>query len=187
MTTLAHRIVRQHGFLVALASGLVVLAVSLVQNVANAVIGQLSFLGTGGVPAWQWWAGYATQFATIAVPLALGVVFSFWFIAPIGSNLHIAHVISRAALAAAVGSVLVFLVNLATLGIPLVANGLMGQIRLTADAGDQFLQALGLSAAIAGGQLVTVAPLVILVGVLLRLWLEQHPSEYEIMGIVDTA
>jgi hypothetical protein len=33
----------------------------------------------------------------------------------------------------------------------------------------------------------SVAPLVILVGVLLRLWLERHPSEHEIVGIVDTA
>ena len=187
MSTLAHRVVRQHGFLVALASGLVVLAVSLVQNVLNALIGQLSFLGTSEAPAWQWWAGYATQFSSIAVPLALGVVLSFWFIAPIGPDLHIAHVITRAALGAVVGSVLVFLVNLATTGISLVTNGLMGQIRLTADAGDKFLQALGFSAAIAGGQLVTIAPLVILVGVLLRMWLARHPSEYEIMGIVDTA
>ena len=187
MTTLARRVVRQHGFLVALASGLVVLAVSLVQNVLNAVIGQLSLLGASGPSAGQWWAGYATQFASIAVPLALGVVLSFWFIAPIGPDLHIAHVITRAALAAAVGSVLVFLVNLATTGISLVTNGLMGQIRLTADAGDNFLRALGFSAVIAGGQLVTVAPLVILVGVLLRIWLKRHPSDHEIMGIVDTA
>ena len=115
------------------------------------------------------------------------MVLSFWFIAPIGPDLHIAHVITRAALGAVVGSVLVFLVNLATTGISLVTNGLMGQIRLTADAGDKFLQALGFSAAIAGGQLVTIAPLVILVGVLLRMWLARHPSEYEIMGIVDTA
>jgi len=84
ITTLAHRVVRQQGFLVALASGLAVLAVSLVQNALNDVIGQLSFPGTSGVPAWQWWAGYATQFAPIAVPLALGVVLSFWFIATIG-------------------------------------------------------------------------------------------------------
>ena len=32
-----------------------------------------------------------------------------------------------------------------------------------------------------------IAPLVILVGVLLRMWLERHPSEFEIVGIVDTA
>ena len=187
MTTLAHRVVRQRGFLVALASGLLVLAVSIIQSALNAVIAQLSFLGISGVPALQWWAGYATQFASTAVPLVLGVVLSFWFIAPIGPDLHIAHVITRAALAAGVGSALVFLVHLVTTGISVVTNGLMGQIRLTADAGDQFLQALGFSAAIAGGQLVTVAPLVILVGVLLQMWLARHPSEYEIRGIVDTA
>ena len=186
MTTLAHRIARQRGFLMALASGLVVLVVSLVQSILNAVIGQLSFLGTSGVPAWQWWAGYAAQFASIAVPLALGVILSFWLIAPIGPDLHIVTVITRAALAAAAGSVLIFLVNLATTAISLVTNGLMGQIRLTADAGDHLLQSLGFSATIAGGQLVTVAPLVILVGVLLRLWLARHPTEHETRGIGDT-
>lgn len=187
MTTLAHRIVRQHGFLVALVSGLVVLAVSLVQNVLNAVITQLTFLGSSNVPAWQWWAGYATQFVTIAVPLVVGVVLSLWFIAPIGPDLHIAHVITRSVLATAVGGALIFAVNLSTNGFSLVTNGLMGQIRIPASAGEQFLQALGYSASIAGGQFLTVAPLVILVGVLARMWLERHPSEHEIVGIVDAA
>jgi hypothetical protein len=187
MTALAHRVVRQHGFLVALASGLVVLAVSLVQNVLNAVITQLTFLGSSDVPAWQWWAGYATQFATSAVPLAIGVFLSVWFIAPIGPDLHIAHVITRSVLAAAVGGALVFVVSVVTNGFSLVTNGLMGQIRIPVVEGDQFLQALGFSASIAGGQFVMVTPLVILVGVLLRMWLERHPSEHEIVGIVDTA
>lgn len=187
MTSLAHRVVRQHGFLVALVSALVVLAVSLIQNVLNALIGQLTFLGSSDVPAWQWWAGYATQFATVAVPLSVGVFLSFWFIAPIGPELHVVHVITRSVLAAAVGGILIFVVMLATNGFSLVTNGLMGQIRLPADAGERVLQALGFSAATAGQQFLSVAPLVILVGVLLRLWLERHPSEHEIVGIVDTA
>lgn len=187
MTTLAHRVVRQHGFLVALASGLVVLAVLLLQSVLSAVIAQLSFLGSSEVPAWQWWAGYATQFVSVAVPLAIGVLLSFWFIAPIGPDLHIIHAITRAVLAAGVGSALVFVVNLATTGFSIVTNGLMGQIRIPADAGENFLRALGFSIATAGQLFLSVAPLVILVGVLLRIWLERHPSEHEIVGIVDTA
>ncbi|MHC5795865.1 hypothetical protein ACVXZ4_06865 [Lacisediminihabitans sp. FW035] len=187
MTTLARRVVRQHGFLVALASGLVVLAVSLVQNVLNALIGQLSFLGSGDVPAWQWWASYATQFATAAVPLAVGVVLGFWFIAPIGPDLHVVHVFTRSLLATAVGAVLVFLTVLVTSATVLFTNGMMGQIRLGQIAGERLLQSLGISLATAGQQFLAVAPLVVLVGVLLRMWLERHPSEHEIVGIVDTA
>jgi hypothetical protein len=187
MTTLAHRVVRQHGFLVALASGLVVLAVSLVQNVLNALIGQLAFVGSSGVPAWQWWGSYAGQFATVAVPLAVGVVLGFWFIAPIGPDLHVAHVITRSLLATAVGAVLVFLTVLLASATPLVTSGLMGQIRLGQIAGEQFLQSLGIALTTAGSQFLAVAPLVILVGVLQRMWLERHPSEHEVIGIIDTA
>jgi hypothetical protein len=187
MTKMAHRVVRQHGFLVALASGLVVLAVSLVQNVLNAVIGQLTLLGSSDVPAWQWWAGSATQFATIAVPLAVGVFFSFWFVAPIGPDLHVAHVITRSILATGAGAGLVFLTLLVTSAASLVTTGLLGQIRLGQIAGDHILNSIGFALATAGQQFLTVAPLVILVGVLLRLWLERHPSEHEVIGIVDTA
>jgi hypothetical protein len=187
MTTFAHRVARQHGFLVSLASGLVVLAVSLVQNVLNALIGQLSFLGTGEVPVWQWWGNYATQFGTVAVPLAVGVVLGFWFIAPIGPDLHVVHVITRSLLTTAVGAVLVFLTVLVTSVTVFVTSGLMGQIRLGQLAGEQLLQSFGISLATAGQQFLAVAPLVILVGVLLRMWLERHPSEHEIIGIIDTA
>jgi hypothetical protein len=187
MTTLAHRVVRQHGVLVALASGLVVLAVSLVQNVLNALITQLTFLGLSDVPAWQWWAGYATQFATIAVPLAMGVFLSFWFVAPIGPDLHVVHVVTRSILATGAGAVIVFLTLMVTSTASLVTTGLLGQIRLGQIAGDHILNSLGFALATAGQQFLTVAPLVILVGVLLRMWLERHPSEHEIVGIVDTA
>jgi hypothetical protein len=73
-----------------------------------------------------------------------------FLLAPISSELHIAPVITRSVLAAAMGGALVFVATLATNGLPLVTNGLMGQIRIPADAGEQFLQALGTSAATAG-------------------------------------
>jgi hypothetical protein len=72
-------------------------------------------------------------------------------VAPIGAELHIARVVTRSVLAAARGGALVFVAILATYGLSLVTNGLMGQIRIPADAGEQFLQALGTSAATAGG------------------------------------
>jgi hypothetical protein len=187
MTTLAHRVVRQHGFLVALASGLVVLAVSLVQNVLGGLVAQVTFLGSGAPQQWQWWAGYAVQFGTVAVPLSIGVVLSLWFIAPIGPDLHVMHVITRSILATGVGAVLVLLTTMVTSAASQITTGLLGQIRLGQIAGDHLSQSLGFAIATAGQQFLTVAPLVILVGVLLRMWLERHPSEHEIVGIVDTA
>ena len=73
-----------------------------------------------------------------------------FLIAPIGPELHIAPVITRSVLAAAMGSALLLVATLATNGLSLVTNGLMGQIRSPADAGEQFLQAVGTSAATAG-------------------------------------
>ncbi|MES2092256.1 MAG: hypothetical protein V4531_00360 [Actinomycetota bacterium] len=187
MTALAHRVVRQHGFLVALAAGLLVLAVSIVQNVLGGFVSQAGYLGIGAPQQWQWWAGYAVQFGTVAVPLSIGVVLSLWFVAPIGPDLHVMHVITRSVLATGVGAVLVFLAIMATSTASLITTGLLGQIRFGQIAGDQWLQHFGSALASAGEQFLTVAPLVILVGVLLRMWLEQHPSEHEIVGIVDAA
>lgn len=187
MTTLVHRVVRQHGFLVALASGLVVLAVTLLQNLLGGLIAQLDFLGSGAPQPWQWWAGYAIQFGTVALPLSIGVVLSLWFIAPVGPELHVVHIITRSLLASGVGAVLVLLTLMVTSAVSLVTTGLVGQIRLGDIMGEQLLPSFGHSIATAGQQFVAVAPLVILVGVLLRMWLERHPSEHDIAGIVDTA
>jgi hypothetical protein len=43
------------------------------------------------------------------------------------------------------------------------------------------------STATTGGQCETLVPGVILRGLSLRIWPERHPSEQEIVGIVDTA
>ncbi len=187
MTTLANRIARQHGFLVAMVSGLVVLAVSMVQSLLGGLIGLVGSFEAGGSQQWQWWPGYALQFGTVAIPFSIGVILSFWFIAPIGPDLHVVHVITRSVLASGVGAVLVFLTLLATSTVSLITTGLLGQIRFDEIAGDQWLHAVGSALATGGERFLTVAPLVILVGVLLRTWLERHPSEHGIVGIVDTA
>jgi hypothetical protein len=187
MKSLARRVVGQHGLLVALASGLTVLAVTLVQSVLGALVWQLGYLGSSDQPHWQWWAGYAVQFGGVAVPFAIGVILSLWFIAPIGPELHVAHVITRSILATGVGAVVVFLVDFVSSTVSLITTGLMGQIRIDEIAGGELLRSFGQSVSTAGQQFLSVAPLVILVGVLLRMWLERHPSEHEIAGIVDTA
>jgi hypothetical protein len=187
MTSLAHRVVRQHGFLVALVAASVVLGVLVVQSVLQFLLVQLSFAGSANTADSGWWAGYAGQFAVDAVPFAIGVLLGLWFIAPIGPQLHVAHVVTRSLLAAATGAVLVFLTAVVTNLVTLVSSGLMGQIQFGAIAGDSILQSLRVGFGSAGSEFLQSTPLVILVGVLLRMWLERHPSEHEITGIVDTA
>lgn len=187
MTSLAHRVVRQHGFLVALVAASVVLGVLVVQNVLQFLLVEVSFAGARTGPGGQWWASYAGQFALDALPFAIGVLIALWFIAPIGPQLHVAHVVTRSLLAAATGTVLVFLTAVLTTLVSLVSGSLMGQIQFGAIAGDAIVQSLRLGLSSAGTEFVQSTPLVILVGVLLRMWLERHPSEHEITGIVDTA
>ena len=187
MTPLTHRLASKHGFFVALVSGLVVLAVTLVQASLTTLFAQLTYVSTEGTDQWLWWAGSALHFGTLAVPMAVGVFLMFWFVTPIGPDLRIAQVITRSIFAAAAGGALVLVVYLVTNGFSLVANGLMGQIRITTDEGEQFLQALGYSASMGSGQFLSVAPLVILVGFLVRMWLERHPFEQESVGSLDPA
>jgi hypothetical protein len=187
MTALAHRVVRQHGFIVALVAASVVLAVLVVQNVLGFLLGQLSTIGSGSEQSPLWWTLYAGQFALVAVPFGVGILLGFWFIAPIGPQLHVAHVVTRSVLAAATGAVLVFVTMVVTGLVSLVTSGLMGQIRFSVIDGDSALQSLLTALGTAGSEFLAATPLVILVGVLLRMWLERHPSEHDIAGIVDTA
>ncbi len=187
MTTLARRVVHQHGFLVALVAGLVVAAVRLLQAVLGGVVGQLGSLGAAGPPPGFRWAGLAEQFGTVELPLSIGVIVALWFIAPIGPDLHVVHVVTRSVLAAGVGAVLVLLTLVLRSALLLVTTGLMGQLRFGQIAGEQLLWSFGYAIATAGSQFLDVSPLVILVGVLLRIWLERHPSKHEIVGVVDTA
>jgi hypothetical protein len=64
-------------------------AVSLVQNVLNAVIIN-SFPRLGNVPSLAVVGRLCHSIRRITVPLIIRVVLSLWFIAPIGPDLHIA-------------------------------------------------------------------------------------------------
>jgi hypothetical protein len=189
MTSLAKRVVRQHGFLVALVSAATVLAVRVLQGVLGSLLGQFSSLVLDGgsrrnIP---WWTFYGGQLAVVSVPFSVGILLSLWFIAPIGPQLHVVHVVTRSLLAAATGAVLVFVTGVVTTVVSLVTTGLLGQIRFSVIAWESILQSWGMAFGSAGNEFLASMPLVILVGVLLRMWLERHPSEHDIAGIVDTA
>jgi hypothetical protein len=188
MSYIAHRVVRQHGFLVAFVSAAVVLAVLIVQTLASVLISQLDFLDSGSSQGIQWWAYYGPQLAMVALPFAIGVLLSLWFIAPIATELHVAHVITRSLLAAAVGAVLALLVTFVVSLVGLLSGGgLMSNLMLTRFSGETILSIVRSAVSTGAREFVSSAPLVILVGVLLWIWLEQHPSKHPVSGIVDQA
>ncbi|HAM27410.1 MAG TPA: hypothetical protein DCP11_12115 [Microbacteriaceae bacterium] len=187
MTTLAHRVVRQRGFLVSLVSAAVVFAVLVVQSVLSFLVSQLGHLGVGSSQGFQWWSFYGQQVGTVYVSFSVGVLVGLWFIAPVAAELRLAHVITRSALASAVGAVFAFLAVVVVSAVVLASEGLMGQAIFSRLTGESMLHALGAAFGTAGQEFVSATPLVILVGILLWNWLDRHPSKHHVSGIIDTA
>ncbi len=187
MSYIAHRVVRQHGFLVAFVCAAVVLAVLVVQTLVGFLISELSNLGSGPNYSVPWWSYYAPQLGTVLLPFAVGVLLSLWFIAPVAAELHVAHVITRSVLAAAVGGVLAVLVTIVASLIGLLSGGLMANLLATRFSGETMLSILGSAVGAGGQEFVSSTPVVILAGILLWIWLERHPSKHPVSGIVDQA
>jgi hypothetical protein len=189
MSYIAQRVIRQHGFLVALVTAASVFVATAVQNALSTLVAQFDYLSGGDAVAWigdvvgrlgeslfgsLTWAAY--------LPFGIGILASLWFVAPIAPQLRLGHVITRSLLAAAIGAVLIFPVEV----IVSVAKSVSGS---PGNLGDPalWLKQLRFGATTAIGQFIALAPLVILAGVLLWLWLERHPSKHDVSGIVDQA
>ncbi|WP_394768377.1 hypothetical protein [Lacisediminihabitans sp.] len=185
MTALAHRVVRQRGFLVALAAAFLVLVVLVVQSLLTFLVAQLGYSGGGSTRDLPWWTLYGRQVLTVSVPFAVGVLLGFWFIAPVAAELRLAHVVTRSLLAAVAGAILVFLTTSVVEAVAAV-QALAEQGEL-ARLGDETARAIGIGLAFGAQALVSATPLVILAGILLWNWVERHPSRHPIAGIVDTA
>ena len=120
---------------------------------------------------------------TGSLPLSIGVFLTFWQLAPIGAELRLAPVLTRAPLASGVGAVLVSFVWLVVGAVEAVGR------LLDPDTAESALFAFG-SAAFAGVQraglaFVETTPLVLLAGVLLWLWLRGHSRDYDVSGTLD--
>jgi len=185
MTALAHRVVRQRGFLVALAAAALVLAVLVVQSLLTFFVAQLGYSGGGSLRDLPWWSVYGRQVVTVSVPFSVGVLLGFWFIAPVAAELRLAHVITRSLLAALAGAVLVFLTTTVVEAVATV-QGLMDQGALSR-LGAETMRTPAVGPPLAAPEVGSATPLVILAGILLWNWVERHPSRHPIAGIVDTA
>jgi hypothetical protein len=111
------------------------------------------------------------------LPFALGVFVALWLLAPISDELTARFVITRAGLAALAASLLVILVNLVL--------GLVWSVGAGGFDSTFFLHSVveSLTSGLLG--FIFKTPLVMFAGVLLWLWLRDHPREYAVAGLID--
>lgn len=124
-----------------------------------------------------------------SLPFAIGVFASLWLLAPIAAELHIAHVITRALLAVAVGIAVTFFVLFigAMFGQLSASDGLVfGWIDAAFRvAGRNIGSAAGWALYSSATQGISLIPLTVLTGVLLWLWLHKHPQKHAVSGLID--
>jgi hypothetical protein len=132
------------------------------------------------------------QLLFFVLPLTLGVFLCLWVVAPISDELTVRFVLTRAALASAGAALLVIVFQAVqglfesigasstsypwSLGIPHETEGVNFEVfgQNTLDA-----VASGVST------FIFHTPVVMLAGVLLWLWLREHPREYAVAGLID--
>ncbi len=119
------------------------------------------------------------------MPISIGVFLCFWQIAPIAANLRLAHVVTRALLAATAGTVLLFVFGLVYLFVLwlLATAGAFdgGGLFEVTPVGPSVLGVLFRSL----GVLIGVIPVVVLGAVLLWGWLQRHPPTKAVKGTLD--
>ena len=127
------------------------------------------------------------------LPLTLGVFLALWVIAPISDELTLRFVLTRVGLASAAGVLLVIVFQtfqglFASVGARWEGNGISstwppppGSVVNFEVFGQNTLDAL-----VSGvGTFILYTPLVMFAGVLLWLWLREHPREYDVSGLID--
>lgn len=188
MTSLASRVIRQRGFVVALITGASVLAALVAQAFLLNLFGLIaSILAGQGLPGW-WAPAVLGQSALTFLPFAIGVFLALWLVAPIAADLRLFHVLTRSLLIAGIGALLAIVVS--------VIAALFGAFSYSAEFSSNLFGNLGydLSGALSrmgfalgtGLSLFASAlPLVVLACVLLWIWLERHPRDHQVAGFVD--
>ncbi len=189
MSTIAHRVMRRPGFLVALVAASSVLAALTVQAFLGFLSGQVGYSTSGGGA--DALAGLLSSLTgvslwTAELPFAVGVLASLWLIAPVAASLRVGHVITRSLLAAGVGAVLVFPVMFVTAAVRDVVVGSITSnlVPLFRDA-DPWFERMRMALSGAMDQFLHGLPWVLLAGLLLWIWLERHPSRHDVVGMID--
>lgn len=181
----------RRGVLAAAAAALIVLGTQIVLQLLSTLVAVATFisnqqdqyLSSVAFPS------YLYSLILDSLPFVIGVFLSLWLLAPVAAELRLAHVITRSLLGVAAGALVVFLVYL--------IGGLLGQI--SSSEGMVFgwaAAAFGSLVATFGSALnyalyralstsIAMIPLTVLAGVLLWLWLREHPAKHPVAGLID--
>lgn len=183
MASTAAKVIRKRGALTALITALGVAAALLITWVLQLVFG---LVGRDPLPPTDLLAGMQQNLLSHVLPVTIGVFLSLWIIAPVAAQLRLGHVISRAILAAGIGGTLLFLVGAveATLAV-------LSTTPPAAQPGTYNVDLGGIGGAVlsylstAMVQFVALLPIVVLAGILEWIWLERHPRDHVVTGLVD--
>jgi hypothetical protein len=185
------RLAKKRGRLPALVTALGLLALLSVQKFLASLVNYLGSLGyfrvdQGRADSLSLSEIYGTvyQFAPslddllyYLIPFALGVFVALWLLAPISDELTTRFVITRAGLASLTASIFVILVNLVL--------GLVQSLSAAGFDATFFLQSVVTTLMTGLSTLIFQTPLVMFAGLLLWLWLRDHPREYAVAGLID--
>ena len=180
--------IQRPGALPALLTALGILVALIVLGFLGATFSSLSVLAENRIDDdffGQIWAAQLAAALAGPAPIAIGVFLCFWQIAPIAPNLRLAHVVTRALLAALAGALLLFVLGVA-LSLFLWVLALTGVV----DGGGLYdvmpvpFSPIGLLFR-SLATLVGVVPLVVLGAVLLWGWLQRHPPKQRVTGTLD--
>lgn len=119
------------------------------------------------------------------LPLGLGVFLALWLLAPISHELTVRFVLTRAGLAAASAAFVHLVFGVAVALLAWFGADINTFAPFAAWDGAMLLQNVFRSLMGAIHVSIWATPLVMLAGVLLWLWLRDHPREYEVAGIID--
>jgi len=186
------RLAKKRGRLPALVTALGLLVLMSVQSFLGSLVNYLGSLGYIGIDRARpensdltvYDVGTIYQFAPsvdellhFLIPFALGVFVALWLLAPISDELTLRFVITRAGLAALTASILVIVVNLIL--------GVVWSFSAGGFDSTFFLQSAVEALSTGLSTFIFQTPLVMFAGVLLWLWLRDHPREYAVAGLID--
>ena len=192
MSATITRLATKRGRVPALVTAVGVLVVLLAQAVLGSLVGYMQYLGYSigqqGNPGPYGFSPSVETILRYILPFALGVFLSLWVVAPVSHELTLPFVLTRAGLASLAGALLVIIVNalFALFGAISATGHLFGNSFPTPGFdGNYFGQNLLGSLASGLNSFISDTPLVLLAGVLLWLWLREHPREYAVSGLID--
>ena len=180
------QLARRKGRLPALVTALGVAAYLAAKSVLQLLLGWFVNSGYAAISPDEYSPSYGPQFGAIphellviTLPFCFGIFLALWLIAPLAEQLTLAFVLTRGALAAAAGGILVLVVNFV---ISLVGAFSLGTLYFHLQ---EFLQGSINAVSTGAGMFIAELVAVLFASVLLWFWLKQHPREYTVSGLID--